>query len=1095
VSLATVASPTGTDPVHAALPPSRPERFQASDWIAAAFVFVITLGVYIATLAPSVTLEDSGELITGAYTFGVPHPPGYPLWTMSGWLICHLVPFGNIAWRLNLQSALFGAAANAVLTLLVCHSGRWLVQRWAPAELQAATRHGCFYVGMFAGLVLGFSDIMWSQGVIAEVYTLNGLFVNLTLLLFYLWMLEPRNTQRLVVTVLVFALGLTNHHTLIQMIPAILVAAVVVRAGKFWSVFLAINLFSLSVLAYLSWLSVDGELYLTCYRMAVIIFGIVLAVSFFYLRDFRLNRFMAGAFLAVAFFAYGHYFFSRAEDDTARHWGFHQPPWLIGSYVHPGWLQITTGYGVALMGLAAAALGVLFSSSLDKRLIIGVFAAGWVGLMPYYYERVASSTDPPMNWGDAALRSGFYYAVTRQQYPMSLPNLIKDTMGKLVRAVPRNEEKDVALDQPDYFHRMWLTLYYYGDNLQDNFTVPLIFLALAVLLYLRRCDWPQAGWFIFLAVAFVFLGFMLHLISPPVTFDFQANDQYKVFNLQSHCIFVLVLAYGLIAALIYLQESLPEAILRLGVPGIGAPALFLALLPLWSNFDDGNQAGHWFGWQFGTDIMRGMDRNAVYFGGSDYGRFVPTYMAFCESFQSPRWKRDPTFDRRDVIVITQNALCDTYYTNYIRQQYDPRFRPKTWTPFEKWLGRDHAYPPTDVACMSDEELNACWAEYDAQPEVAARIKQGGPRLRPGSDDVFALNGVVAWHIFQENKAHHTFYLEQSVAMPWTYLYLIPDGLIFRLSPDPLKGLTKKMVDDDRTFWDAYAARLLADPHFRTDDDATLTFGKLAYWHGDLYRHYHMEAEEEHWFQLSRQLSPQLAQTIEALCNLYVSQKRFDLALSVVRQARIDDPRNETYAPLENWIIQGRDLRKQDVELVASLKKNPYDLDANLAYARVLYQQGRDVELKNQLYFTAGLNNISHSVEAGVVGYYAEQMHAPDDAAAFLRRRVELDPGSGQRVYALAALEASAGENQAALYDLAVAAQIGGSNALVSARIDPRFANLQDDPRFRALVAGARLESPTNAPPVNPVKHPATPLPPARNFPATNAPRLTHGPNP
>ena len=51
---------------------------------------------------------------------------------------------------------------------------------------------------------------------------------------------------------------------------------------------------------------------------------------------------------------------------------------------------------------------------------------------------------------------------------------------------------------------------------------------------------------------------MLHLISPPMRFDFQSNLQYKVFNLQSHCIFVVLLGYGALAALLYLHEMVPE---------------------------------------------------------------------------------------------------------------------------------------------------------------------------------------------------------------------------------------------------------------------------------------------------------------------------------------------------------------------------------------------------------------------------------------------------------------------------------------------------------------------------------------------------------
>ena len=54
------------------------------------------MGLYVYTLAPTVTLEDSGEFITAAYHLGVPHPPGYPLWC----LIAHTftwIPLGSVA--------------------------------------------------------------------------------------------------------------------------------------------------------------------------------------------------------------------------------------------------------------------------------------------------------------------------------------------------------------------------------------------------------------------------------------------------------------------------------------------------------------------------------------------------------------------------------------------------------------------------------------------------------------------------------------------------------------------------------------------------------------------------------------------------------------------------------------------------------------------------------------------------------------------------------------------------------------------------------------------------------------------------------------
>jgi hypothetical protein len=634
MSLSTVAATVQPDQTLANLPPSRPERFQRSDFIAAGLVFLITLGVYIATLAPNVTLEDSGELITAAAKFGVGHPPGYPLWTMMGFAISHLLPIGGLAWRINLLSALFGATSNAVLTLLVCHSSRWLLQRWTEPAVQDAVRPYVFYTGLFSGLTIGFSDVMWSQAVIAAVHgTLNALFVNLTLLFFYLWMLDPKKNHRLILAVFIFALGLTNHHTLVQIIPGFLLGAFLVQflplflgkpaitpPGSFFSVFLAVNLFSLSILVYISWLSGDNELQTISQSMAWMILVLTAGVSFFYLKEFRLHLFLLGAATAIAYFAYGYYLLDPSEKEISRYTLSTAPHfWLTGSFVHPGWLQglvanakagqyafsrkVEPAYAWSLLVLTATAFGLLYTSKLDRRLIIGVFAAGWVGLMPYSYERFASATHPPMNWGFASERAGFYYEVSREQYPKSLPTLIKTTFGKAIGVVSKNAQLDSTIGLPDYFPRLWKTFYYYCDNLQQNFTVPLIFLTLAVLLFIRRCDWPQINWFIFLGAAFFLLGFMLQLIAPQEAFDFEHNLQYKVFHLQSHCIFVIIMGYGALAIMTYLHEMMPEVTAKVGLLGFGMPAVFLSLLPLWSNFDGCSQAGHWFGYNYGADII------------------------------------------------------------------------------------------------------------------------------------------------------------------------------------------------------------------------------------------------------------------------------------------------------------------------------------------------------------------------------------------------------------------------------------------------------------------------------------------------------------
>src|SRR6058998_1388481 len=90
----------------------------APEFVCAGAVFLIALLLYCCTLAPTVTLTDSGELIVVAHGLGVAHPPGVPLWVMLAHL-ASLVPLGNVAVRINFSSAVFAALASAMLTLVV----------------------------------------------------------------------------------------------------------------------------------------------------------------------------------------------------------------------------------------------------------------------------------------------------------------------------------------------------------------------------------------------------------------------------------------------------------------------------------------------------------------------------------------------------------------------------------------------------------------------------------------------------------------------------------------------------------------------------------------------------------------------------------------------------------------------------------------------------------------------------------------------------------------------------------------------------------------------------------------------------------------
>ncbi|HEY6107755.1 MAG TPA: DUF2723 domain-containing protein, partial [Gemmatimonadales bacterium] len=55
---------------------------QKPPYLWAAFVFLGTLALYVATLAPTTQFWDTSEYIAAARVLGIPHPPGNPLFTM-----------------------------------------------------------------------------------------------------------------------------------------------------------------------------------------------------------------------------------------------------------------------------------------------------------------------------------------------------------------------------------------------------------------------------------------------------------------------------------------------------------------------------------------------------------------------------------------------------------------------------------------------------------------------------------------------------------------------------------------------------------------------------------------------------------------------------------------------------------------------------------------------------------------------------------------------------------------------------------------------------------------------------------------------------
>ena len=173
--------------------------------------------VYLRTLAPSITWAhhgaDGGDLATAVATGGIPHPSGYPTYVLLGQLFA-LLPWGDLAYRLNLMSAVAAALTVGILYLIVLRS----LRQFAGAD-HSPQRH---LVAGAGALAFGFSPLFWSQALIVEVYTLHALFVAVVTYLVLRWLERPRGWL-LAATALAMGAGLGNHLTLALMIPVLAV--------------------------------------------------------------------------------------------------------------------------------------------------------------------------------------------------------------------------------------------------------------------------------------------------------------------------------------------------------------------------------------------------------------------------------------------------------------------------------------------------------------------------------------------------------------------------------------------------------------------------------------------------------------------------------------------------------------------------------------------------------------------------------------------------------------------------------------------------------------------------------------------------------
>jgi thioredoxin-like negative regulator of GroEL len=685
------------------------------DWAALLLTFGCVWAGYSLTLAPEVTLEDSGELATGSFYAGIPHPPGYPVWTIYTWLWTVLVPFKNVAWRVALGEATSGALAAGLLSMLVSRGSSSMIRGVAQFQTLARSSENliCLVAGFVAGMLLGFNGFMWSQSVIVEVYSFSVASFILVLLCLLRWIHSPTRWRYLFFALFFHGICFTNHQTLVvaAMGIEVVIAAANYRMGRY--------LFLGNSILYVAGLLLKQQHLLTAWdenQAIFVIFNIVGICSiacygaFCFLSkettaEYGLDAALAGLFLSLTAIP------------------------AVGL-----WMALVACCAllvVAVLAFRTRALG------LEWLVVMGCGCCWILGASFYFYLPLAGMTNPPMEWGYPRTVAGFIQAFTRGQYEKTNPtDLLHDPLRFLTQ------------------------LSMLGEGIIEEFNWVYALLALLPFLFFFRIHQRERRWLAGMAAIYFCLGIvLLILLNPPP--DRAAQQLVRVFFTASHTVIAMLVGYavalscawlvthyhsfrfwGLAGGAVALGLAVfsyagvtsraffgetasvgPGQLLEITFKGLfgkdqfGVPIyagliliglalafliaiwrcrerpplsivlLIFSLMPAHSiltHWADNEQHNHWFGYYFGHDMFAPpfkaddqrpfypeLSKNAILFGGTDPGRFCPTYMIFCDSFLPARCQpeADRHFDRRDVYIITQNALADGTYLEYIRAQY------------------------------------------------------------------------------------------------------------------------------------------------------------------------------------------------------------------------------------------------------------------------------------------------------------------------------------------------------------------------------------------------------------------------------------------
>ncbi|OGK11885.1 hypothetical protein A2954_05895 [Candidatus Roizmanbacteria bacterium RIFCSPLOWO2_01_FULL_37_12] len=166
-------------------------------------IYFLSIGlVYLHNLTRDIYSGDVGDLVTAAVLHGVPHPTGYPLFTLLGFILSKIplsIPPVTKVGLISVFASLAGLIFLYKFSFKVTES---------------------VFLSLLTVSILAFSYLFWLHSELPEVFALNNFFV-IIILYFAIRFHENGKLKDLYTLTFLIFLSLTHHHTILLLFPSV----------------------------------------------------------------------------------------------------------------------------------------------------------------------------------------------------------------------------------------------------------------------------------------------------------------------------------------------------------------------------------------------------------------------------------------------------------------------------------------------------------------------------------------------------------------------------------------------------------------------------------------------------------------------------------------------------------------------------------------------------------------------------------------------------------------------------------------------------------------------------------------------------------